>query len=114
MQAGLQGLEQLVPELAASTAQAMGTPSVAQPPGPLQEAGPSHDSEQPSGEQPEVRACNVKLQEIRQMYRSAHCLGCVKGFAEAGPLHNSSSSPQTSTQTTSGEVLYLALPCLTS
>ncbi len=54
MQAGLQGLEQLAPELAAITGNAMGTPEIAQPPGPSQEVGPSHDSEQPSGGQPEV------------------------------------------------------------
>ena len=49
VQAGLQGLDQLAPELAASTADAFPGPGISLVP------GPSHDSEQPSEGLPEAR-----------------------------------------------------------
>ena len=112
MQAGLQSLEQLAPELAASTAHAMGTPGVAQPPGPPQEAGPSHDSEQPSGEQPEVRACYVKLHICDKCIRVPIALDLSRALRRPGP-YTIASSPQTSPQTTSGECVYLPSSCFT-
>lgn len=98
MQAGLQGLEQLAPELAASTANAMGAPRVAQPPGPSQEAGPSHDSEQPSGEQPEVsfQAWHVNIARYVTNALEFPLPWICQGLCGRPGPHTTASSPQAS------------------